>query len=131
MAEEPGKDESLAEIKQRIERSRYELGRDLSGLRYELDFPLKLKKSFQRNTVLWVAGAVVLGLMFSAGSRRKKKIYVDAKGKRRKANEKLVEAGLLLTVTKFAASVLKPLIVSYAVQKMKGFSADARPKRKW
>jgi hypothetical protein len=130
MAKEPGKDRSLAEIKQRIERSRYELGRDLSGLRYELDIPLRIKKSFQRKTVLWVAGAVVLGLMFTAGPRRKKKIYVDAKG-RKKAKETIVEAGLLLTAAKFAASVLKPIIVSYAMQKLNAYSGRSRSKQKW
>ncbi len=130
MDKEPGKDRSLAEIKQRIERSRYDLGRDLSGLRYELDIPLRVKKSFQRNTVLWVAGAVVFGLMFTAGPRRKKKIYVDARG-RKKAKETIVEAGLLLTATKFAGSVLKPIIVSYAMQKMRAFSDGSRSKSKW
>ncbi len=130
MAEEPGKDRSLAEIKQRIERSRYDLGRDLSGLRYELDFPLRIRKSFQRNTVLWVAGAVVLGLIFTAGSKRTKKIYVDAKG-RKKPRETLLEAGVLLTAAKFAASVLKPVIVSYVTHKVKGFSGSSRSKREW
>ncbi len=130
MAEDPGKDRSLAEIKERIERSRYELGRDLRGLRYELDIPLKIKKSFQRKTVLWVAGAILLGLMSTAGSARKKKIYIDAKGKK-KGQEKLVEAGLLLTGVKFAASVLKPIIVSYAMQKLNAFSKDSRSKQKW
>jgi hypothetical protein len=130
MAEDPGKDRSLAEIKERIERSRYELGRDLSGLRYELDIPLRIKKSFQRKTVLWVAGAIVLGLMATAGSGRKKKIYVDAKGKK-KGQEKLVEAGLLLTGVKFAASVLKPIIVSYAMQKLHAVSGASRSKQKW
>jgi hypothetical protein len=129
MAEEPGKDRSLAEIRQRIERSRYELGRDLSGLRYELDIPLRIRKSFQRNTILWVAGAVVLGLMFTAGPRRKKKIYVDAKG-RKKAKETIVETGLLLTAVKFAASVLKPVIVSYAMQKLNAYSGGLRSKQK-
>ncbi len=130
MAEDPGKDRSLAEIKERIERSRYELGRDLRGLRYELDIPLKIKKSFQRKTVVWVAGAILLGLMSTAGSARKKKIYIDAKGKK-KGQEKLVEAGLLLTGVKFAASVLKPIIVSYAMQKLNAFSKDSRSKQKW
>ncbi len=130
MAEEPGKDRSLAEIKQRIERSRYDLARDLSGLRYELDFPLKIRKSFQRNTVVWVAGAVVLGLLFTAGSRKRKRIYVKARG-RNKAKETLMEAGLLLTAAKFAFSVLRPVIVSYAIQKMKALSANSRSKGKW
>lgn len=130
MAKESGTDGSLNEIKRRIEQSRYELGRDLSGLRYELDIPLKIKKSFQRNTVVWVAAAVVLGLMFTGGPRRRKKIYVDAKG-RKKGKETLVEAGLLLTAVKFAASVLKPVIVSYAMQKLNAFSGAQRGKHKW
>jgi hypothetical protein len=130
MAKDPGQERSLNEIKQRIERSRYELGRDLSGLRYELDIPLKIKKSFQRKTVLWVASAIVLGLMFTVGSGRKKKIYVDARGKR-KGKETLVETGLLLAAVKFATSILKPVIVSYALQKMKAFSGDGHAKRKW
>jgi predicted cation transporter len=130
MAKESGKDQSLDEIKQRIDRSRYDLGRDVSGLRYELDIPLKIRKSFQRNTVLWVTGAVIVGLMFTAGPRRKKKIYVDAKGKK-KAKETIVEAGLLLTTLKFAASVLKPIVVSYAMQKMKGVSGVSRSNQKW
>lgn len=130
MAKEPGKDRTLADIKERIERSRYQLGRDLSGLRYELDIPLKIKKSFQRNTVLWVAGVVIIGLMFTVGPGRKKKIYIDAKG-RKKGKETLVEAGLLLTAMKFAASVLKPVMVSYAIQKMKGFSGASRSRQKW
>ena len=130
MAKESGKDQSLAEIKERIERSRYDLGRDLSGLRYELDIPLRVKKSFQRNTVLWLAGAAVLGLIFTAGPRRKKKIYVDVKG-RKKAQETVMEAGLLLTAAKFAAGVLKPIVVSYAMQKMRSFSDSPRSKHKW
>lgn len=121
----------MNEIKQRIERSRFDLGRDLDGLRYELDIPLKIKKSFQRKTVLWIAGAVVLGLMFTVGSGRKKKIYVDAKGKRKKGAEQLAETGLLLTGVKFATSVLKPVLVNYVVQRMKNHSGAAPPPRKW
>ena len=60
MAKDSGQKRSLDEIKQRIERSRYELGRDLGGLRYELDIPLKIKKSFQRKTTLWITAAVVV-----------------------------------------------------------------------
>jgi hypothetical protein len=130
MAKESGKNRPLDEIKQRIAHSRDHLGRDLEGLRYELDIPLKIKKSFQRKTTLWIAGAVVLGLMFTVGSGRKKKIYIDAKGKR-KGQQNLAEAGLLLTAVKFATDVLKPVVVSYALQKLNKFSSGAQPKKKW
>lgn len=130
MAKDPGQKRSLDEIKQRIERSRYELGRDLSGLRYELDIPLKIKKSFQRKTALWITTAVIFGLIFTIGPVRKKKIYVDAKGKR-KGTKKLVETGLFLTAAKFAASLLRPVLVSYVTQKFKPSSGDSRSRGKW
>jgi len=131
MAKDAEQKRSVNEIKQRIERSRYDLGRDLDGLRYELDIPLKIKKSFQRKTTLWIAGAVVLGLMFAVSSGRKKKIYVDAKGKRRKGTEQLAETGLLPAGVKFATSVLRPILVNYVVQKVKNHSGAAPPPRKW
>jgi hypothetical protein len=131
MAKDAGQKRSVEEITRRIERSRFDLGRDLDGLRYELDIPLKIKKSFQRKTVLWIAGAVVLGLIFTVGPARKKKIYVDAKGKRKRGPEKLAETGLLLTGIKFATSVLKPVVVNFVVQKMKNHSAGARSQRNW
>jgi hypothetical protein len=130
MAKDSEQKRSLDEIKQRIERSRYELGRDLGGLRYELDIPLKIRKSFQRKTTLWITAAVIIGLMFTVGPVRKKKIYVDAKGKR-KGTKKLVETGLFLTAAKFAAGVFKPILVSYMMQKFKPSSRDARSRAKW
>ncbi len=128
MAQKSGEDGSLAEITQRIAHSRDQLGRDLSGLRYELDFPLKIRKSFQRKTIVWISAAVVLGLMFSMRPARKKKVYVSRK-KGKKGEEKVVEAGLLLTAVKLATDVLKPVVISYIMQKVN--ASAARAKRKW
>ena len=125
-----GEKRSLDEIKQRIERSRYRIGARPQRARYELDIPLKIKKSFQRKTTLWITAAVVVGLMFTVGPVRKKKIYVDAKGKR-KGTKKLVETGLFLTAAKFAASLLRPVLVSYVTQKFKPSSSDSRSRGKW
>ena len=128
MAQEPGKERSLDEIKQQIAHSRDQLGRDLSGLRYELDFPLKIRKSFQRNTVLWIGAVIVVGFILTVVPARKKKVYVKAK-KGKKGEDRVVEAGLLLTAVKLAADVLKPVVVSYVVQKVK--ASGTRAKRKW
>ncbi|MEY2579887.1 MAG: hypothetical protein QOI49_2711, partial [Verrucomicrobiota bacterium] len=54
MAQKLGQEKSLHELRQEAAHSRDRLGRDLTGLRYELDFPLKFRKSFQRQTVLWI-----------------------------------------------------------------------------
>ena len=48
MAEEP---ESIDELKAEIAQSRERLARDLRGLRYELDFPGKFRRSFQDRLV--------------------------------------------------------------------------------
>jgi serine/threonine protein phosphatase PrpC len=63
MAEKPGQEKSLHELRQQAAHSRDRLARDLSGLRYELDFPLKFRKSFQRQTILWIGAAIVVGVV--------------------------------------------------------------------
>jgi hypothetical protein len=130
MAKKSGKDRSLDEIKQRVERTRYALERDVSGLRYELDFPQKIRKSFQRQTVLWISAAIVVGLLFGIPPARRKKVKVETKG-RKKAKEGILEAGLLLSAAKLAGSLLRPILVSYATQKFKARATDARAKQNW
>ena len=63
MANEPEHDEPTEELREEIARSRERLTRDLSGLRYELDFPRKIRRSFQTQTVLWLAAAGVAGVL--------------------------------------------------------------------
>src|SRR5438045_9220528 len=81
MAEKPRQAKSLHELRQEAAHSRDRLGRDLSGLRYELDFPLKFKKSFQRQTVLWIGAAIVVGAMFAVIPARENKVKLKAGGK--------------------------------------------------
>ena len=81
MAKEPGQEKSLHQLRQEIAHSRDRLARDLSGLRYELDFPLKFRKSFQRQTVVWITAAVVVGVVFAVMPARTKKVPVKAKGR--------------------------------------------------
>src|SRR5947208_12876805 len=63
MAEIPRKDR--AAIKSDIALSRDRMGRELSGLRYELDIPRKLKNSFRDQTGLWIGALAVVGLMMA------------------------------------------------------------------
>ena len=58
MAEKSGPDETPVELQLKVARTRELVVRDASGLRYELNFPLKLKRAFQRNTVVWVGAAI-------------------------------------------------------------------------
>src|SRR2546430_13259466 len=77
MARESGSNDS--ELKEQIARSRAEITRDVRGLRYELDFPRKIRRSFQTQTLLWIGGPHVIGADLSVLSRRRKKNYIDTK----------------------------------------------------
>src|ERR1700754_4799635 len=95
--------QSVADLRQEIAHSRDRLGRDLSGLRYELDFPLKFRKSFQRHTASWVSAAVLAGAVSTAkGISRQKPIRISTKdGQAKKGEEQkkgLLQAGLAMGV---------------------------------
>ena len=102
------------------------MARDLSGLRYELDFPLKFRKSFQRQTVIWITAAVVIGVVFAVMPARTKKVTVNAKAKGRGEKEKegIIGAGLALGVVKLAVTLLRPTITSFISKKMSGYAAS-------
>ena len=137
MAEKPGQEKSLHELRQQAAHSRDRLGRDLSGLRYELDFPLKFKKSFQRQTVLWIGAAIVVGVIFVVMPARTKKVYVRRGGKsdeKRKGEEHkkgLIGAGLAMGALRLAATLIKPALMKYATDRMGSYAAGrgAGPRR--
>src|SRR3954471_8244363 len=95
MAKESGSNESPESVKVEIERSRERLARDVRGLRYELDIPAKIRRSFHQQTTLWVVSAVVVGAVVVALPRLRKKVYVQVDGSGKTKN-KLLETGFLL-----------------------------------
>jgi hypothetical protein len=117
MAEIPRKDR--AAIKSDIALSRDRMGRELNGLRYELDFPRKLKNSFRDQTGIWLGSIALLGLLIAVAPARTKKVYVRPKnGENGKG---LLEAGALVGVLKFAATLLRPALVKFVTSKISGY----------
>ena len=131
MAQKPGQEKSLHELRQEAAHSRDRLARDLGGLRYELDFPLKFRKSFQRQTVIWIGAAVLVGVVLVMMPARTKKIRVKAKTKSRGEQQKegILGAGLAIGALKLIATMLKPTISAYVAKKMSGYAAGAGPRR--
>ncbi|HZE57769.1 MAG TPA: hypothetical protein VE031_07930 [Chthoniobacterales bacterium] len=133
MAQKPEQGKSLHELRQEAAHSRDRLGRDLSGLRYELDFPLKFRKSFQRQTVLWIGAAIVVGVVFAMMPARTKKVRIKAKSAKSRGEQQkegILGAGLALGALKLVATMLKPTITRYVAQKMSGYAAGAGPRRR-
>ena len=116
-----------SELKEDIALSRVRLARDLRGVRGELDLPRKVRRSFRRQPVPWIAGAVGVGLFLVLMSRRKKKVYVDAKS-RTTSGTKLLEAGFVLGALRIAATLLKPVIISFVSRKLGSYAGERRRK---
>jgi hypothetical protein len=132
MAQKTGQGKSLHELRQEAAHSRDRLARDLSGLRYELDFPLKFRKSFQRQTAVWIGAAIVVGVIFAVMPARTKKVRARTKAKGRGEQEKegILGAGLALGALKVVATLLKPTITRFVAQKMSSYAAGAGTRRR-
>jgi hypothetical protein len=129
MAEKSGSNESSVELRKKIAQSRELVVRDLGGLRYELDFPLKFKKAFQRHTIIWVGGAIAFGLFLALLRARTRKIYLSAAGKPvRVPGKTLLESGALLGALKLGMTFLQPMLVSYLTKQAAQKSAAGRSK---
>ncbi|CAN5573830.1 hypothetical protein BH20VER3_BH20VER3_03800 [soil metagenome] len=118
MAEKPGPEKDPVELRQKIARSRALVVRDMEGLRYEFNFPLKFKKAFQRNTIIWVGAALAVGLCIALLRARTQKVYVGrGGGKVGKTNKALFESGALLGLLKLGMTLVQPMIVSHFAKK--------------
>jgi|SRR5882724_9614549 len=124
MAKESGNDEPAEELSEEIARSRELVSRNLSGLRYELDFPRKIRKSFQRQTLTWITAAVAVGVFWSIRPARRKKAYAHPQNAP-KPIAKFLEAGFLLGVLKIAANILKPVAVSFLKKKVSEYTTGS------
>ena len=116
--------ESIDELKTEIAGSRERLSRELQGLRYELDFPAKFRRSFRKQTGSWISAAAAVGALIALAPMRKKKIYVDAKGAR-KSQKKLVETGFALAALKVVASLVRPVIVEFVKNRLTDFAGKS------
>jgi hypothetical protein len=128
MAEKSGRNKSIDELTAEIAQSRKQVTRDLRGLRYEVDFAAKFRRSFREQTVSWLTTAAAVGALVALAPMRKKKIYVDAKSGR-KSRKKLVETGFVLAVVKIAANMVRPVVVEFLKNRLTDFGSQPRRKK--
>ncbi len=126
--QEKPKPRPIEEIRQEIAHTRDRLSRDLTGLRYELDFPLKFRKSFQQSTRTWISAAVLTGVAFTArmASRTKKTVTLKTKGGQKAKGEEqkkgLLQAGLAMGILRLAATALRPVVVAFVTKKLGSYA---------
>jgi len=117
--------ESTDELKGEIAGSRERVARELQGLRYELDFPAKFRRSFQKQTGSWITAAAAVGALIALAPMRKKKVYVDARSPR-KSDRKLLETGLAVAALKLVGNLARPVIMEFV---KKRFFYSGEPSR--
>ncbi|HEY1768620.1 MAG TPA: hypothetical protein VGG02_00015 [Chthoniobacterales bacterium] len=127
MAEKSGSSEPSVNLREQISRSRELVVRDVSGLRYELDFPARFKRTFQRYPMVWIGGALAFGLLIALLRARTQKVYLSAAGRHVRSPKKtLLESGLLLGALRFGFTLAQPMITSFLKKQAANRSASAR-----
>jgi hypothetical protein len=125
MAEIPGKDR--AALKSDIALSRDRMGRELTGLRYELDVPRKLKDSFRNSPGVWVGAVAVLGILMASSLFGQRKVYVRPKfswrgGGKKDAKLGWVEGGALGGALRLVAPLLRPILIKFVAAKARDYA---------
>jgi len=120
--------ESTNELTEEIARSRQRVTSELRGLRYEVDFPAKFRRSFRKKTGSWLSAAAAVGALIALAPMRKKKVYVDARSPR-KEDKKLMQTGLALAAMKLVGNLARPVIMEF-VKKRFFYSGEASRSRK-
>src|SRR5437660_5699509 len=124
MAKKSADNKSIDELKAEIADSRERVERDLCGLRHELNFPAKFRRSFREQTVSWITAAGAVGALIALAPMRRKKIYVDAKNSR-KSQKKLLETGFALAALKVVAGLARPVIVEFVKNRLTDFGGKS------
>jgi type IV secretory pathway component VirB8 len=104
--------ESTNELTRDIAGSRQRIATEFRGLRYELDFPAKFRRSFRKQTGSWISAATAVGALIALAPMRKKKVYVNARSPR-KGDKKLMETGLATAAIKLAGNLARPVIMEF------------------
>src|SRR5262245_15358152 len=104
--------ESINELKGEIAGYRQRVANELRGLRYELEFPAKFRRSFRKQTVSLIGAAAAVEAVIALAPMRKKKVYVDAKS-RPKGDKKLMQTGLAMAALKLVGNLARPVVVEF------------------
>jgi hypothetical protein len=102
-----------------LDRARARLARSAGALRQDLNVPAHLKHSFHEHKAAFLGSATVFGLLLSKLPARKKKIYVERKGK--EAIKEVEKAGLWLVLLQFLFKTFRPALTSLLAKQVTDF----------
>ena len=118
---------SSTELRKHVVHSREQLVHDVDRLRDELDFPKKIRRSFQRQPAVWIVGVVAAGVVVTLMLSRAKK--AGPKERRAPAPKSgILQAGFMLGALRIVASLVKPHLEAFLTQKLRGYGSGPREK---
>ena len=120
--------ESINELKGEIAGSRQRVANELRGLRYELDFSAKFRRSFRKQTGSWLGAATAVGALIALAPMRKKKVHVEAKS-RRKGDKKLLQTGLAMAALKLVGNLARPVVMEFVKNRFFYSGAPSRGRK--
>jgi hypothetical protein len=124
MAENTRKSQLIVELAL----ARGELTTHTRRVRRELDVVARLKSSFQRHGLLWLAGAGALSLL-STMLLRRKKTAAHAWQNPEPKKSKAVKVGMLLTVFKVAFYLVRPALTKWISNQVTDYAESHRHAR--
>jgi hypothetical protein len=71
----------------------------------------------------------VVGLLIAVAPARRKKVYMRSKENSKQNGKGLLEAGAVVGILKFAATLLRPTLIKFVTNKLSGYSARSRTRR--
>jgi len=102
-----------------LDRARARLARSAEALRHDLNVPAHLKQSFHQHKTAYIGGATLFGLILSKLPARKKKVYVERKGK--DTIKEVEKAGLWLILLKFLFNAVRPMLANLLAKQVTDF----------
>lgn len=102
-----------------LDRARARLARGAEALRHDLDLPAHLKHSFHEHKAAYIGGATFFGLLLSKLPARKKKVYVERKGK--DTVREVEKAGLWLILLKMLFNAARPMLTTLLAKQVTDF----------
>jgi hypothetical protein len=117
-----GSEDRKAELIAELARARRQLDVSGNNVRHALDVPARVRSNFQKHALVWVGGAVLVGVLIAKFPRRSRK---ESAGQgKNSALPKAGAAGLLLATGKIAFDVLRPVLVKWLANRAAPIAED-------
>ena len=126
-------DERKAKLTAELARARTQITGNVRGLRHDLDFPTRARRSFARHPAVWIGGTVLLGLCLARLPLWRKKAATPTRRKKAEPTiEKVEKAGLLLAGLRFAFNLARPALTAWLTRRAtEYFEARNRGSSEW